>query len=457
MTVGPDYVRPEIETPDAWSEAIASTVDGDAEAGLQRWWSIFSDPALDALIEQARQSNLDLRIAVSRIAEARSRLGIAKSSELPDISTGGEVSKTQQSDDGPLTQVAPPGGFDSKGLYELKFDATWELDVFGGIRRRVEAAGASYEATVDEQRDVLVTLLAEVALNYIAMRSSQQRLRYAGANVTAQERSLALAEDRLNSGLSSKLDVVQAESNLANTRASIPLLEIRRNQALNRLAVLLGDAAGSLQQEFSAVGAIPFPAEDELIGAGVPADVLRQRPDIRAAERQLAARIALVGVATADLYPRFGLSGDIGFQSRTGSDFFDDNSEVWSLGLPFEWNVFSGGRIRSNIDVKEENATQAGLQYRQSVLLALEEVENAAVGFDQQQRRYRLLQDGVTAAEEAARLVIVQYNAGLTNFNNVLTTQRLLFQQQDAMVVAKAESVVELISLYKALGGGWNP
>ena len=457
VTVGPDYRRPELKTPDAWTQAIAGSVDTADQPGLQRWWSLFDDPVLEDLIQRARQSNLDLQIAVSRVVEARARLGIANSAQRPDVNLGGGASKTLPSDGGVLAQVAPPGGFDSQGLYEAGFDASWELDIFGGIRRRMEAAGANYEATVDDQHDVLVTLLAEVALNYIAIRSAQQRLLYARANVVAQERSMILAGDRYHSGLSSKLDVVQARSNLANTRAFVPLLEIRRRQALNRLAVLLGMHSGSLNNELAAAGAIPSPADDKLIGTGVPADVLRQRPDIRAAERRLAAQTALIGVATAELYPRFGLTGTIGLQSQTGGDLFSASSKTWSLGLPFEWNVFSGGRIRSTIEVREESAKQAGLQYQQVVLLALEEVENAAVGFNQQQNRYRNLQDAAAAAEEAVQLVMVQYNTGLTNFNNVLTTQRSLFDQQDVLVVANAEVALELVSLYKALGGGWVP
>jgi multidrug efflux system outer membrane protein len=454
VTVGPDYEKPQIPTPDAWTQAIA--VNADTQPALQSWWIIFNDPMLNDLIQRARESNLDLRVAISRISEARSRLGISKSAELPDITLGGGVSRTRQSDDGEFAQLAPADGFESQSLYEAGFDATWEIDVFGGIRRRVEAAGAEFEATVDEQRDVLVTLLSEVAMNYIAMRSAQQRLQFAAENVASQEHSLELARSRFNSGLTSKLDVAQATSNLGDTRAVIPLLEIRKIQALNRLAVLIGIPAGSLQKEFASVAPIPFPPENELIGLGVPADVLRQRPDIRAAERQLAAQTARVGVATAELYPRFGLSGVIGLQSQNAGNLFSSASEAWSVGLPFQWNVFSGGRIRSDIAVQEERATQAGLQYRQAVLIALEEVENSAVSFSQQQTRFYILRDTVTSSQEAVKLVTVQYETGLTDFNNVLTTQRTLFGQQDKLSVAQAERSLNLVALYKALGGGWN-
>lgn len=454
--VGPDYEPPVVETPDAWTEVIATEADPAHTPGLQTWWDIFNDPVLSDLISRARQSNLDLQIAVSRVAEARSKLGIARSAELPGVNLGGGISETKQSDDGELAQIAPPNGFDAQELYQAGFDASWEIDVFGGVRRRVEAAGAAYEATIEDQRDVLVSLLAEVALNYISLRSAQQRIYFAKSNVSDQERALQLATDRFNSGLNSKLDVVQAQSNLGLTRSTIPVLEISQIRALNRLAVLLGAEAGTLQAEFSTSGTIPLPAKDKLIGIGVPADVLRQRPDVRAAERQLAAQTAMIGVATSELYPRFQLSGIIGLQSQTIGNLVDSSSFAWSLGLPFQWNVFDGGRIRSNIVVQEERAKQAGLQYRQSVLLALEEVENAVVGVNQQWDRYRILQDAAASTKEAVRLVTTQYDSGLTDFDNVLNTLRSLFNQQEQSVVSETQVAIEMISLYKALGGGWD-
>lgn len=452
--VGPNYLRPDIDAPDAWHEEISIDVAEGPESSLQTWWQLFDDPALDDLIERARLSNLDLKIAFSRISETRARLGIATGERVPVVGGSASVSRGRLSDDGPLQQAAPPGGFEAQNVYDVGVGASWEIDVFGRIRRGIESAGAEYEASIEQERDVRVALFAEVALAYVQVRAFEQQMAYANANVESQTASLALAQDRYDSGISSKLDVAQARSNLGNTRASIPLLEIGRNQALNRLAVLLGQDAGSLQAEFGKTAPIPVPPE--IVGAGVPADVLRQRPDIRRAERQLAAQTAQIGVATADLYPSFSLGGFIGLQSRTLGNFFDESSVTSGVGFPIQWALFSGGRIRSNIEVQEELTEQALLNYEHLVLVAFEEVANAIVAYNQDQVRRENLRQAVNATDEAVELVLIQYNAGLTDFNNVLTTQRDLFEQQDQLVSSEAQVVLDLISLYKALGGGWD-
>lgn len=452
--VGPNYVKPDIQTPDAWYTAISQQLAQGSESSLQTWWRVFDDPTLDDLIERARKSNLDLQLAVARMREARARLAIATGEKLPTVNASAEYSRSEQSDDGPLEQVAPPGGFEAQSLYDLGVDASWEIDVFGRIRRSIEAAGAQYQASIEEERDVMVTLFAEVAIAYVDVRALDQRIDYANANIEIQKTALELAQDRYESGITSELDVAQARSNLANTQAAIPALEISKNQALNRLALLLGQDAGSLQTELGKPKPIPTPRDS--IGIGVPANVLRQRPDIRRAERQLATQTALIGVATADLYPSFALSGSIGLQSRQPSNLFDSSSKIASVGIPIQWTLFDGGRIRSNITVQEELTQQELLRYKNSVLRALEEVENAVVAYNQNQVRRERLHEAVGATVEAVELVTVQYNVGLTNFNNVLTTQRALFQQQDQMVSSEAQVVLNLIALYKALGGGWD-
>lgn len=452
--VGPNYQKPEIQTPDAWTEKVAEQVAQGPASSLQTWWTVFEDPVLDGLIERCRQENLDLKIAISRVAESRAVLAIAGGEKQPVVDAGGSASLTKLSDDGPLQQVAPPGGFKSQNMLQLGVDAVWEIDVFGRVRRTIEAADAVYEASVEDYRDVLVTLFAEVALAYTDVRGAQQRIVYARKNIEAQLGSLAMTLDRWENGVSSKLDVAQAQANLAASQASIPSLEISLNQALNRLAVLLGQDAGSLQAELSATGPIPTPGE--AIGIGVPADVLRQRPDIRRTERLLAAQTAQIGVATADLYPRFGLGGFFGLQSRTLGNLLDGSSLTFGLSAPIQWNIFSGGRVRGNIQVQNEKANQRLLQYENKVLLAVEEVENAIVGFNLNRTRRQYLETAATATAEAVDLVLVQYENGLTDFNNVLTTQRDLFSQQDQVVAAEAEVVMNLIALYKALGGGWD-
>lgn len=455
VAVGPDYREPVIPTPDAWTEKVAEQVALGPESSLQTWWTVFGDPLLDELVERSREQNLDLRIAASRIKESRAILAVARGERQPLVNAGATPGRSRLSDDGPLEEVAPPSGFQGRSLYELKVDASWEIDVFGRIRRTIEAAGAGYQASVLDYRDVLVTLFAEVALAYVDVRAAQQRIVYARENAEAQRGSLSLTRDRYESGVTSKLDVAQAAANLAVTQASIPPFEISLHQAINRLAVLLGQDAGSLQAEFSATGPVPTPKA--VTGIGVPGDVLRQRPDVRAAERLLAAQTAQVGVATAALYPQFGLQGFFALQSRSFGQIIDTSSKTWRLEAPVNWSMFNGGQVRGNIRIQDEKAQQLLLHYENKVLLAIEEVENAITAYNSNQVRVNYLQDATAATEEAVELVNVQYQSGLTDFNNVLVTQRDLFSQQDQLVASEAEVVVNLITLYKALGGGWDP
>jgi NodT family efflux transporter outer membrane factor (OMF) lipoprotein len=308
---------------------------------------------------------------------------------------------------------------------------------------------------VEDYRDVLVTLLAEVGGNYLELRSLQERLAYAEANIEIQQETLQITRDRFDAGLVSRLDITQAESNLANTEAQIPPLRTGVVRALNRLAVLLGGFPGSLDAELTSGGYLPVPPE-EIIG-GLPAELLRQRPDIRRAERSLAAQAELIGMRTADLYPRFSLFGFLSLESTTGGDLFSGSSLAWGFGLPVSWNVFAGGRLRAAIDVEEARTEQALLAYEQSVLRALEEVENAMVAYHQEGLRREKLAEAVEASQQSVELVRTQYMAGLTNFQNVLDTQRSLFNQQDQLASSEGQLVRNLVVLYKSLGGGWSP
>ena len=452
--VGPNYTKPDIQTPDVWHDAVAKQVAQTSNASLQTWWKVFDDPTLNHLIEQARISNLDVRIAVARIRESRARLGIADGNLMPVANANASAYEFKHSDNGQLQQLAPPDGFHSQSMFSLGGDALWEVDVFGRIRRRIEASGAEYEASIEDYRDVLVTLFAEVALVYVEIRSHQQRIAFARANSAAQRKMLELTRDRYESGIGSRLDTAQALSNFANTEAAVPPLEIALHFALNRLAVLLGRSAGSFNEKLSKPMPIPLPKEG--IGIGVPADILRQRPDIRQAERKLAAHTAMIGVATADLYPRFALTGFFGFQTSSFSDLGGWSSMAWGLKVPVQWNFFNGNRTRNRITVREEIAQQELFAYQNTVLSAMMEVENAVVSRNQEQIRQAWLQEAVDATHEAVDLVVVRYGTGLTDFNNVLDTQRTLFKQQDKLVASQGKAVLDLIRLYKALGGGWT-
>ncbi len=457
--VGPNYTPPQIDTPDAWHVAVEAQLTDGAHATLQSWWTIFDDPMLTQLIATARASNLQLQIATSRVLQARDQLAIASGARLPALGATGEATRSKQSDDGVLQQVAPPDGFNAQSLYALELDASWEVDLFGKIRRSVEAADAQYQATIEMQRDVLVSLLAEVAVTYVAQREYTRRIDLAQANVAAQEEVLALAQDRYRSGLTSKLDVAQAQSLLATTRAAIPSLVVDAQRASNRLAVLLGQDPGSVSARLRETHAAQpsIPRARETIATGVPADLLRQRPDVRAAERLLAAQTAAIGVATAALYPDFSLTGFFGQQSRSVADLTVSGGNTWGVSAPVLWALFDGGIIRSNIRVQEQLAQQALLNYRQTVLGALEEVENALLAYEQGQQRLHALGDAVLATQEAVALVTVQYNTGLTDFNNVLGAQRSLFEIEESHASGEALVARSLVALYKALGGGWTP
>ncbi len=454
VPVGPNYQKPEVKTPDAWHEKIAAEMSKKSDASLQSWWQVFDDPILNDLIEAARNSNLNLKIAISGILASRARLGVASGKELPDANAVGYFSRFKHSDHGALKQLAPPGGFDAQNMFMVGVDAVWEVDVFGRIRRQIEAAGAEYEASVEDYRDVLVTLFAEVAMAYVEIRSFQRRIQCARANADIQRKMLELTRARYKSGIASRLDMAQALSNLSNTEATIPALEIDLNIAMNRLSVLLGTDAGTVQEKLGAPRPIPMPRM--ALGIGVPADLLRQRPDIRMAERRLAAQTAMIGVATADLYPRFAIDGFFGLETGSFSDLGNGSSLAWGFKTPIKWNFFSGGKTRSRIAFHEAVTKQDLFRYENTVLAAIEEVRNAIVSHEKERVRRNWLLGAVAATKEAVDLVVVQYETGITDFNNVLTTQRTLFSQQDQLVASQANVVLDLVRLYKALGGGWS-
>jgi len=453
-TVGPDYELPETQMPDSWHVAAVDGLD-DGEADLQNWWRVFDDPLLDELVLRSAGGNLDLRGAMWRVEEARALRGVVAGAQNPQVDFSGDAARSQPSDNGSLGSVAPSGGFDAGNIFSAGFGAIWEIDVFGRIRRQVEAADAATQATVESYRDVLVSLYAETALAYVNVRTSQERLRIAHANVKGQQDTLKLTKDRFAAGLVSALDVAQAESNLANTYSLIPVIERDLDRAMNRLAVLLGEQPGELHAELSTEA--PIPTEPVEVTTGLPVELLRQRPDVRQAERELAAQTARIGVATADLYPSFGLSGFLGVESTSGGDLLEGDSVTWSIGLPIRWNIFAGGRIRSQIRAEEARTQQLLANYEQTVLAALEESENAMVAYEKEVQRRERLRQSVDATQRSLSLVLTQYTSGLTDFQNVLDTQRTLLVREDELAVAEGIVISNLVQLYRALGGGWDP
>jgi NodT family efflux transporter outer membrane factor (OMF) lipoprotein len=466
-TVGPDYEPPDftVETvPDQWRTTVETEMAADT-TDLEMWWVAFNDSLLTELIKRSEFGNLDLQAAVGRVAEARAIRGVAKGGYWPDIVLGGAYSYQKLSENGLQGAQVPPddgSGGDATSLLADPFDSwnaglslSWEIDLFGRIRRTVEAADAQLQASVEDYRDVLVTLYAEVGSAYVDARAFQTRLDFATQNVTAQENSLELTRDRFNAGLTSALDVAQAEQNLAQTRSTIPALEIGLEAALNRLAVLLGQAPGSIHDELQEHTGLPQP--DDKVAYGIPADLLRRRPDVRQAERLLASQTARIGIATADLYPTLSLGGTVGLEALDFDNLGDGGSVFWSIVPKISWPIFTGGKIRNRIRAEEARTAQALAAYEQTVLRALEEVQNALVAYGQEKMRRDRLREAVEASQRAVDLVETQYLSGLTNFQNFLDSQRSLFRQQDELAESSGQVRNNLIDLNRALGGGWSP
>ena len=446
--VGPDYKTPDLPAPADWSRSLQGGVTAttpDAQA-LAQWWSALSDPDLSNLIERATAGNLDLKTAQARVREARARRGIAQAGLFPTLNAGGSATRGRSSEQLSRGEI--------QDLYRLGFDASWELDIFGRVRRSIEAAQGELEASEADYYDVLVSLVAEVALNYVEARTLQTQLAVAEENLKSQQETLQLTQWRFEAGLVSRLDVEQARGNLESTRAQLPSLRSAIEEAKNRLAVLLGAFPGLLEDQLGPRK--PIPQAPMEVAIGVPAETLRRRPDVRRAERQLAAQTARVGVATADLYPTFSLPGSIGLEALTTHNYFDTANRAWSIAGSFAWTIFKGGAIRQSIEVQNALQEQALNQYEATMRTALEEVENALVAYAEEQNRKQALTEATDAAQKSADLARNQYSSGLIDFQSVLDAERSLLTFQDQLAQSRGQVTSNLISLYKALGGGWT-
>jgi multidrug efflux system outer membrane protein len=447
--VGPNYEKPQMEVPARWSEMVPEGVitESPPEA-LTRWWTQFEDPLLESLLERSLNQNTDFQIAQARIREARARRGVVAADFLPAIGTSGTYARSRTSEN---TGV---GIALEQDFFEAGFDANWEIDVFGGVRRSVEAADADIGASVESLRNVLVTLVSEVARNYLELRGNQLRVFIAKENVKAQKHTLEMTQARFKVGLSSQLDIEQARAQLTATEAQIPGLETLIKQSIHRIGVLLGQPPGALVHELMVEK--PISTALPQVPLGLPSDLLRRRPDIQQAERELAAATARIGVATADLFPRFFLTGALGLHSMELSSFLSAGSRFWSVGPTVAWPLFAGGRIRSNIEAQNARQEQALIFYEQVVLTSMEEVENALVAYAKEQATRRAIAESVAANQRAVEISQALYKKGLTDFLNVLVNQRFLYQAQDALAVSEQKVSTNLVALFKALGGGWN-
>jgi NodT family efflux transporter outer membrane factor (OMF) lipoprotein len=383
---------------------------------------------------------------VARIAEAQARRGIASGELFPAIDANALYQYTDPSD-------RVTGDQKSFDFYSAGLGAAWEVDLFGRVRRSVEATEADFQASLELYRDVLVVLYASVATNYVEVRSLQKRIRYAEANIDAQAETLELVRERNRAGLVGDLDLREAELNLARTESVLPLLRQALTAAINRLSVLIGEYPSHLHDELREPREIPLLPHQVLVG--LPRDLLRQRPDLRQAERGLAAQTARIGVATADLYPRLTLLGSFSFDATSSGSWFGAASQALSLGPQLRWNLFDGGSIRSNIRVQDALAEQALVRYEQAVLEAVEEVENALASYLHESDRLDALRRSTAAALQAVELVKTLYLIGLVDFQNLLDQERSLFEEQDNLATSEGRVTQNLIQVYRTLGGGW--
>ncbi len=452
--VGPDYEAPEAELPDLWHQDLAWGLKKDGKADLREWWTTLQDPQLTSLIARAGAGNLDLKVSVARILEARASVGLAAGEQLPTVDAFGQIENGRVSK-GVSGNVDNPPRTQTSTLYSTGLDATWELDLWGRISRSVESADAGLQASLEDYRDVLVSLYAEVARQYVDVRTAQARIEALLNNVETQKKTLRLVEDRRRAELASDLEVAQAKLNLARTEAQVPQRRQELAAATHRLGVLLGERPSALYAELRKPKPIPQPPKEILVG--FPTEMLRQRPDIRFAERRLAAQTAQIGVATADLYPRFSLTGFFAFENFGISDVFDWKNRAFGLGPTVRWNIFDGARIRSNIAGQDAITERRLAEYEKTVLKALEDVENAMAFYVQENDREEALLRSVKAAANSVRLVQTLYITGLTDFQNVQDQERSKAEQDDDYAESQGRVTKFLIDIYRSLGGGWAP
>ncbi len=435
-SVGPDYGRPELpEIP----EARTDTVD------VAEWWNQFHDPALTDMVQRALENNHDLKTSVARVRQARAQLTRTQAALGPGIDLTGSVNRSRSSGNAMMNT-----GYTT--LYNTGFDVAWEIDVFGGTRRAIEAAAADWKAMQIKLGDVQVSVAAETAIAYLNVRTYEHRLVVAHTNLKTQQETCDILADRLKTGLSNELAVQQARYVLESTRAAIPSLEAGLETARNALSVLAGEMPGTLH-----IPDIDHIPQTDLVLEGIPADLLRRRPDVQRAEREFAAQTARIGVAVADLYPRFTLTGSIGLESLKASDWFDSDSRTYR-GIPgLRWPIFHSGSIRSNIKIQEAVQEQYLQAYELAVLSAVEEVRNTLMAYRKEQERRASLKLAIQAAQSAESIALDRYRNGLTDFNNVLDAQRSLLGLQEQLVISEGTVSQNAVRLYKALGGGWQP
>lgn len=461
--VGPNFKQPEAHVPDGFAAGLAPATQPSAD--LTTWWTTFNDSQLNDLEQRAAQTNLDLRLATARLREARAQRGFVAADLLPPVDANGSYSHSRRSLNGSsvtgptgTTGGTPPTGFSltkrEADLFNVGFDSTWEIDVFGGIQRAIEAADADIRAAEEDRRNVMVSLMAEVARDYLDLRGAQRQLQITRNNLQTQQDTLGLIRQKFKAGLTSDLDVSRQEAQLRTTASTVPQLQQQVLLDIHAISVLLGEPPAMLIEQLSPDA--PLPEAAPAVPVGLPSDLLRRRPDIRRAEAQLASATANIGVATSDLFPKFSLTGSFGYQSQKFTNLVDQKSQFWSIGPAATWRIWDWGQIRSNIEVQNARQEQALVTYHQTVLTALREVEDSLVSYDRERARRQELADAVRANRRSLDVANQLYQRGLIDFLTVLDTQRSLLATEQLLVQSDTLVSSNLVQLYKALGGGWE-
>jgi NodT family efflux transporter outer membrane factor (OMF) lipoprotein len=451
MTVGPDYEQPEVAVPDDWSQEAAEGISRAPNEQIH-WWKVFNDPVLDQLVETARRNNNGLEIAAIRVLEAQAQLGVATGLKYPQVQVA----------TGEASYLSPPentGVDDRYWAFSGGIGVSWELDFWGRFRRGIESADAAFMASVAAYDQAQVLLTAAVVDVYAIIRTTEMQLRIAQDNVAIQQRSYDIAKVLFLNGADSELDMQQANTLLLSTQASIPGLETALVQARNALSTLLGQAPGTVKAVLAEGSGLPNVPEN--LAMGIPADMLRRRPDVRQAEYLAMAQNALVGLAKADLYPSFSLNGSIGVASNTAGDadfgdLFSADAITWSVGPSFVWPFLNYGRIKNNVRVQDARLQQALINYRETTLQAAREAEDAMAAFIGTRQQSRILEQTVVSAIRSNELSTLRYSEGFSDYERVLNAQQALFNQQQRYIVVQGDIVRSVVALYKALGGGWE-
>lgn len=440
--LGPDYQEPSAPVESNWLEASGSQVSSEPPANSKWWQTAFNDPVLDHLVEVVLHENLTLRSVALRVLQSQQQLAIAVGSLFP---------QQQQATGSTSRERSESNTFNN---YSIGFNLSWELDVWGKFRRQVESASAELDASVADYDGALVSLLSQTAQNYILIRTIQAQLEVAKGNIELQRESVRIARAKLNAGAVSDLDVNQAETLLHNTIASVPALEASLQQVKNALAILLGKPPHDLNYLLGEQGAIPNPLAT--IALGMPQNLIRQRPDIRSAERQLAAQSAQIGVAIAELYPAFSIGGSIGSTSLLAGDLFTSDSNTWKLFGMFQWNILNYGRLQSNVRLQDALFQQLLVDYQNTILQAQRDVENSIIAYLKSHQQLAAYKLAAVASKRSVATSTKQYNNGLIDFNTVISTLNANVQQQDLLVSTLGTVATNLVQVYRSLGGGWE-